>query len=160
MRWVLISIGLLGLAACGPTTEELMAETTVDELKADLKDPGSLQFGETYVLIKDGWGAICGTYNAANSYGGMVGAERFVRVFDPADLSALATSDKKSRRLALEYEQQTKRVDQILRETRPREPVPTRTRGLFVEASDPLLTVRYTVDRCSPMHREPIRLKP
>lgn len=77
---------LILLSGCGPSVEDLMAEISVAEISQDLRDPASLELTDTKIEVSGTRGAICGYMNAANAYGGMVGRESFIRVFDADDM--------------------------------------------------------------------------
>jgi hypothetical protein len=48
-------------------------------VRASMKDPSSVQFGNVWSPAK---GVVCGTYNGRNSFGAMAGWSRFVRDSD------------------------------------------------------------------------------
>lgn len=150
------------LSGCGQSVESRMAEITVAELKGQLRDPGSLQLSGTKIQVHDGWGAICGYYNAANGYGGMAGRERFVRVFNPEEVEILQStgySSEKNRQLSWEINQTKLLYEQEDAAGRPLPNRPERMRGLFTAPEEPILTLRYTTNRCI-TEAEPITLKP
>ncbi|MFZ5666929.1 MAG: hypothetical protein ACOY7L_17085 [Pseudomonadota bacterium] len=72
------------LASCsqmeGATLEsdESIIEAGREAVRATLKDPDSAQFRNEIVGEHDGMAVACGEVNAANSYGGKVGYQRFV----------------------------------------------------------------------------------
>jgi hypothetical protein len=49
-----------------------------DRLKNRLKDPESAQFRNVFISSISGKRVVCGEVNARNSYGGLMGFERFV----------------------------------------------------------------------------------
>lgn len=159
MRRALIAIGFLGLAACEPSKEQLMAEVAVSELKSELRDPGSLQLTETKVAMAKGWGAICGRYNAANGFGGMAGSQRFVRVFNAEELSSLKREDGKARGPLFRALQTSYYYDDREQADAPIEDRKERDRGLFMEPTNPILTIRYTANHCV-LGAEPIEITP
>ena len=161
-RTVLILAAGLVLAGCRETVQKQMGDVAIAELKAELRDPDSLQVADTKFQISSGWGAVCGNYNAANGFGGMAGTRRFVRVFDPEELQALDARDGASRdsRRALWAALQTKlQYDEELGRPGAKGADGLRARGLFMESIDPLLAVRRTVDRCA-LTAEALELKP
>lgn len=46
-------------------------------MSRNLRDPGSAEFGAAILSRKDGI-AVCGTVNAKNGFGGMIGPQRFI----------------------------------------------------------------------------------
>lgn len=159
-RALAIAAGLL-LAGCGPSAEELMTGITVAEIRHDLLDPQSLQFSETMIQVDDNRGAVCGYMNAANVYGGMVGRERFVRVFDPDDMKAL-------RRMAGKGQQDRDMIWRVHTNYRrmqrgelavPRPPNLKKTPGLFLESEEPVTTMEMTTAHCLADAR-PVELQP
>lgn len=157
----LVFVAVLGLAACGPSIEDRMAEVTVSELRAQLRDPGSLELIGTKIQLSDQWGAICGEYNAANGFGGMAGPQRFVRVFNHEELKIFRARDiseevRSSRwRVTQSYFEMNERPN-------PNSPIerrPVGPWGLFIESESPIMTARYTNNHCL-SDTKPITLQP
>lgn len=155
-----LAMAALLLAGCNPSVEELMQEITLAELKSELRDPGSLELSETRIQVAGGVGAVCGYMNAANAYGGMAGRERFVRVFDPADMEQLAVmagEDQRSRDLGWSIHHESREL-QRQRELEAETP-PERSWGLFIESTHPIAAIQKTTDHCI-LEARPIELKP
>ena len=155
-----LAAAALLLAGCNPSVEDLMQEITVAELKAELRDPDSLELSETRIQVADGVGAICGYMNAANGYGGMAGRERFVRVFDRGDMEALTGlkgSAKDIRDAGWDARDTARRYQREAELKTPAPPEPTR--GLFIESTSPIYALRMTANHCIREAR-PIALKP
>lgn len=151
---------LLMLSGCGPSVEDLMAEITVAEISQDLRDPASLELTETMIEVSGGRGAVCGFMNAANAYGGMVGRERFVRVFDAADMGQLAVmvrEDKQSRDLGWSIHHESRELQRNRELAAELQPEPSW--GLFMENADPIYALRMTSNHCI-LKARPIELKP
>jgi hypothetical protein len=72
------------LASCsqpqGTTLEsdDSIIQAGREAVRATLKDPDSAQFRNEVVGEHDGMAVACGEVNAANSYGGKVGYQRYV----------------------------------------------------------------------------------
>jgi hypothetical protein len=82
---------LVGLAGCDSTKTEAMA--AVSSL---MKDPGATQFRGVEVIDQgDGTEAVCGEYNAKNSFGAYAGYSGFVYYANRVDLETSSyTSDR------------------------------------------------------------------
>jgi len=104
LRTATIVAALVALAACKamthawPTVPMTPEQETmvIEAVKYELKDPDSAQFRNLFsVEAMSGEQAICGEYNARNSFGGYVGFKKFAArirggkvdlLFGPADL--------------------------------------------------------------------------
>jgi hypothetical protein len=76
-------------------TSQVDVERYKDLLARKMKDPSSVQFRDVYVPEKSesGLPAICGEYNAKNSYGAYVGFQRFaVRRLASGEITPLMVS--------------------------------------------------------------------
>lgn len=160
-RFGYVLVTVLGLAACGSSIEDRMAEVTISELQGQLRDPGSLELMDTKVRISAEWGAVCGEYNAANGFGGMAGRQRFVRVFSQKELQVLQAKDisQDARDLSWQVLQSRFEIDEGAAEHAPVTQRVERTRGLFLEPDSPILTVRYMANHCV-IGAKPVTLKP
>lgn len=92
----------------------------------------------------------------------MAGSERFVRVFNPEELRMLASrsgASEKAQRAGWQAIQTKLQYDEELDRPGNKGADGLRARGLLMEPTDPLLTVRRTADHCA-VGTEPIELRP
>jgi hypothetical protein len=84
VRSLALPLCIVILASCsqpgGATLEsdDNIIEAGREAVRATLKDPDSAQFRNEVVGEHDGMAVACGEFNAANSYGGKVGYQRYV----------------------------------------------------------------------------------
>lgn len=83
MRSWALPLCIVILASCSPSGATLESDASIIEagreaVRSTLKDPESAQFRNEVVGEHEGMAVACGEFNAANSYGGKVGYQRYV----------------------------------------------------------------------------------
>lgn len=83
MKRLILGITLGAAIVCASWvvfTGQFQIAQAKDAVRAAMKDPESVTFSKVRFLRASG--AVCGSFNAKNSYGGYVGALQFVRTSD------------------------------------------------------------------------------
>ena len=86
MKRLLIVCAAFVATAALAQDEQVLIETTKQAVAGAMKDPSSVQFQNLTVLNGGKTRAVCGEYNAKNSYGGYVGFKRFYKYEDSANI--------------------------------------------------------------------------
>lgn len=81
---------LLAAAVATADPDKALIKQAEAAVVAELRDPGSAQFADERVLPS---GAVCGTYNARNGYGGYAGSTPFVYAPPGATIHVLMVMD-------------------------------------------------------------------
>lgn len=87
--WVAVAFVALGIANCQSKKPDPVEAVKV-ALKANLKDPSSVQFRNVRLINNV---IVCGEYNGKNSFGGYVGFEPFYgRITDSGEVTAYSAA--------------------------------------------------------------------
>lgn len=94
---VLLIAGLVLLAGC-ELSKGVAVDKGKDMVASTLKDPGSAKFGRVFMneeskIGDTTYGALCGTVNSKNSFGGYTGEHRFSAQFQFSKGGSLSLSD-------------------------------------------------------------------